>query len=279
MTRGGQAAAWLAAALAVGALASGCGDEPSAAGAPSGAMILASTSSTADTGLLGALVPAFEARTECSVKTVAVGSGQAIELGERDQADALLVHSPAAESEFIRHGFASSRRAVMENDFVLVGPPSDPADLAAAAGAADALARIARGEAPFASRADESGTHTKELAIWERAGVVPRGDWYIQTGQGMAQTLRIASERRAYALSDSATLVTTQRLDLEVLVEGDESLANPYTVIVVEGDEINTGCALAFSDYVTGAEGQELIGDFGVERFGMQLFVPTAGAG
>lgn len=263
------------AALAALAL-TGCGEDAPATGAPSGSVILASTTSTADTGLLDALAPAFEGRTACSLKTVAVGSGQAIELGERDQADVLLVHSPPAEAEFMAAGHGVSRRPVMTNRFVVLGPPADPAGARAADGAAAAFGAIAAGEAPFASRADDSGTHARERAIWDEADVVPEGGWYVQTGQGMAQTLRIASERRAYVLADEATALTTRSLDLEVVVRGDASLDNPYSVIVVEGERVNTGCAEAFSRFVTGAEGQALIAGFGAERFGAPLFTPTA---
>lgn len=267
------------AVLALVGILAGCGDDaPERAGEASGTVILASTTSTRDTGLLDALVPAFEQTSACSVKTLAVGSGQAIELGERQQADVLLVHSPKAEQELMDAGHGISRLPVMSNDFVLAGPPSDPAGIEGGS-AADALTAIARQEAVFASRGDESGTHTKELGLWETTGIDPGGSWYIETGQGMAQTLRIASEKRAYTLSDSATVVTVKGLELEVLVEGAAGLGNPYHMIVVKGDKTNEGCARAFSDYVVGPGGQRLIGGFGVEEHGRRLFVPETPQG
>ena len=268
----------LAIAVAVLALA-GCGDDESdqsGSGNDRGQMILATTTSTQDSGLLDDLVPRFEDESGCSAKTVAVGSGEALELGEKGNADVLLVHSPEAEEEFMDGGHGVSRKAVMHNDFVVVGPAADAARIKGSSSAADAFTRIAKAEEPFASRADESGTNTKELAIWEAAGVEPKGSWYIETGQGMGQTLTIASQKQAYTLSDRGTWLATDNLDLELLVEGGQDLLNPYHVIVVEGEKVNTDCAQEFSDWITSPEIQKEIGDFGVAEFGEPLFVPDA---
>jgi tungstate transport system substrate-binding protein len=239
-------------------------------------MILATTTSTQDSGLLDELVPSFEDASGCSVKTVAVGSGEALELGEKGNADVLLVHSPEAEEEFMDGGHGASRKAVMHNDFVVVGPAGDPAKIKGSGSAADAFTLIAKAEAPFASRADESGTNTKELALWEAAGIEPKGSWYIETGQGMGETLTTASQKQAYTLSDRGTWLATDNLDLDLLVEGGEDLLNPYHVIVVEGENVNGDCAQEFSDWITSPETQKEIGQFGVAEFGEPLFHPDA---
>jgi len=263
------------AALAVVA----CGDDDGASSgeaADNGRMILATTTSTQDSGLLDDLVPRFEKDTGCSVKTVAVGSGEALELGERGDADVLLVHSPAAEEEYMQGGHGTSRKAVMHNDFVVVGPADDPAKINGMHSAAEAFTRIAKAEAPFASRADESGTHAKELSIWEAAGIKPTGSWYIETGQGMGETLTIASQKQAYTLSDRGTYLATKNLDLELLVEGGKDLLNPYHVIVVKGEDVNRECAQRFSDWITSPDVQREIGRFGVKQYGEPLFVADA---
>jgi tungstate transport system substrate-binding protein len=239
-------------------------------------MILATTTSTRDTGLLDTLVPAFERVSACRVKTVAVGSGQALDLGQRGQADALLVHSPDAEQEFMSAGRGLSRLAVMHNDFVLVGPPPDPAKAAQAGGIVPAFRAIARTKSPFASRADDSGTNAKELKLWKQAGITPRGSWYIKTGQGMGPTLVIASQKRAYTLSDRGTFLATKSLDSKIVVQGGRDLQNDYHVIVVKHSGTNTGCARAFSRWITSASAQRLIGRFGVSRYGQALFHPDA---
>ena len=199
-------------------------------------MILATTTSTQDSGLLDELVPRFQDDSGCSVKTIAVGSGEALELGEKGDADVLLVHSPEAEEEYMDGGHGVSRKAVMHNDFIVVGPADDPAHVKGAGSAAEAFTGIAKAEAPFASRADESGTNTKELSLWEAAGIEPKGSWYIETGQGMGETLTIASQKQAYTLSDRGTFLATDNLDLDLLVEGGKDLLNPYHVIVVKGE-------------------------------------------
>jgi len=251
------------------------GDDDSAQpgnGTASGKMILATTTSTQDSGLLDDLLPRFESESDCSVKTVAVGSGEALELGERGNADVLLVHSPEAEQEYMDGGHGVSRRPVMHNDFIVVGPPGDPARIKGGGSAADAFKRIAKAEAPFTSRADESGTNTKELSLWEAAGIDPKGSWYIETGQGMGETLTIASQKQAYTLSDRGTFLATKNLDLDLLVEGGEDLLNPYHVIVVKAEGTNRACAQEFSDWIVAPETQTEIGHFGVEKYGEPLF-------
>jgi tungstate transport system substrate-binding protein len=275
MTRG---AVIVGAALATGGLglASCGGAGPGPAAATSGTMILATTTSTRDSGLLDVLVPGFERGSGCRVKTVAVGSGDALKLGERGDADALLVHSPAAEEAFMRGGHGASRLAVMHNDFVLVGPPADPARIADAGDAQAALRHIARAREPFASRADGSGTNVKELEIWEQAGIRPRGAWYVETGQGMGETLTIADQKRAYTLSDRATFLATRNLDARVLVEGGAELRNPYHVIVVRHEGTNAACARAFSTWIASSPTQRAISRFGAAEHGEPLFVPDA---
>ena len=235
-------------------------------------MILATTTSTQDSGLLDDLLPRFEAESDCSVKTVAVGSGEALELGEQGDADVLLVHSPEAEQEFMDGGHGVSRKAVMHNDFVVVGPPDDPVRIKGGKSAAEAFTKIAEAEAPFASRADESGTNTKELSLWEAAGIEPKGSWYIETGQGMGETLTIASQKQAYTLSDRGTFLATKNLDLDLLVEGGDDLLNPYHVIVVKGKGVNRACAQEFSDWIVARETQTEIGRFGADEYGEPLF-------
>ena len=242
-------------------------------------MVLATTTSLEDSGLLDVLVPAFEAaHPGYAVKVVAVGTGQALALGRRGDADVLLVHAPPAESVFVAAGHGLERREIMWNDMVVVGPSADPARVRGLRDAAEAFRRIAAAGAPFVSRGDSSGTHQKELALWRAAGVRPRGAWYLDAGQGMAEVLLMAAEKRAYTLADRATvLALSPRLDLEVLVEGDVRLRNVYSVIRVTRAAEREGAA-AFADWLVGPGAQALIGRFGVERFGRPLFVPLAGA-
>jgi tungstate transport system substrate-binding protein len=218
----------------------------------------------------------FERLSGCRVKTLAVGSGEAMELGERGDADVLLVHSPEAEEEFMAEGHGAGRKAVMHNDFVLLGPAEDPAEIRNASGGAEALARIAESEAAFASRGDDSGTHAKELSLWAAAGVEPGGSWYFETGQGMGETLTIADQRQAYTLSDRGTFLATESLDSELLVEGGAALLNPYHVIVVRGEEVNRDCARRFSAWITAPRTQRAIARFGLAEYGEPLFVPDA---
>jgi tungstate transport system substrate-binding protein len=272
-----------AAVLALGAALLGvaCGDDDSdetGGGSPPdrGTMLLATTTSTRDSGLLDELLPGFEKTSGCSVKTLAVGSGEAIELGARGDADALLVHSPDAEEDFMAEGHGASRKAVMHNDFVIVGPRDDPAHISNAGDAPEAFADIADAEDEFASRADESGTNAKELELWDAAGIQPKGSWYIETGQGMGETLTIADQKQAYTLSDRGTFLATDNLDSKLLLEGGKDLLNPYHVIVVKGDGLNTTCAKLFSSWITSPGTQETIADFGVAEYGEPLFSPDA---
>jgi tungstate transport system substrate-binding protein len=244
-------------------------------------LILATTTSTQDSGLLDVLVPAFEEVSGYSVKTVAVGSGQAIEMGEQGNADVLLVHSPAAEKELMAAGYGIDRRLVMHNSYLIVGPPADPAKITGLTSAVDAFTAIAGTESTFVSRGDESGTHTKELGYWKKAGITPEGAWYIETGQGMAATLRVASEKAGHTLTDIATwLATQEQLDLESLVTDDPSLLNPYHVIQVNPEKfpkVNAAGGNAFADFLLSPETQAMIGEFGVDEFGQQLFIPDGG--
>lgn len=242
-------------------------------------LVLASTTSTEDSGLFDVLIPAFQASNPAyQVRVVAVGTGQALELGRRKDADVLLVHAPPAESAFVANRYGIERRRVMYNDFVIVGPASDPAGVAGMTDAAAALAAIAEARAPFVSRGDDSGTHRKERSLWDDAGVTPSGDWYREAGQGMGAVLRMVGEMGAYTLTDRGTYLNfAEELGLTVLVEGDPRLRNQYGVITVAG-AMNPEGARAFADWVTGPEGQRVIGEYGVARFGKPLFQPNAGS-
>jgi len=260
----------------------GTGTTPTASVTPARRdLILATTTSTQDSGLLDVLVPDFQARTGYLVKTVAVGSGQAVKMGQDGNADVLLVHSPAAEVTFMDAGYGVDRRLVMHNDFVIVGPSGDPAGIKGTGGASEALTKIAQEQATFVSRGDDSGTNKAELALWKEATITPAGAWYIESGQGMGTTLQIAAEKAGYTLTDRATyLAQKDALRLEILVEGDAALLNVYHVVSVNParwPSVNAAGARAFADYLTSAEGQALVGSFGVSSFGQQLFVPDAG--
>lgn len=243
-------------------------------------VILATTTSTQDSGLLDVLLPAFQAATGYVVKVVAVGSGEALKMGEQGNADVLLVHSPAAEKTYMENGFGSVRRLVMHNDFIIVGPEADPAGIKGTATAAEAFKKIAAAQSPFISRGDDSGTQKAELALWKKAELTPGGDWYQESGQGMGATLKIASEKSAYTLTDRATyLANKEALALSILVEGDTALLNIYHVILVNAEKwpkINAQGAKAFADFLVSKEGQDMIGKFGVEKFGQPLFTPDA---
>jgi tungstate transport system substrate-binding protein len=254
----------------------GSGDAAGAGAVPSGDMVLATTTSTQDSGLLDMLVPAYEKGSDCVVKTVAVGSGEAMTMGARGDADALLVHSPDDERQFMADGDGLSRAPVMHNDYVLVGPPGDPAGVAGADDAAEAMRRIAQAQAPFASRADDSGTHSKELELWQEAGVDPGGSWYVETGQGMGETLTIANQKLAYTLTDRGTFLATSGLQSEIVFEGAPDLVNYYHVIVVDHAGTNTGCAKEFAGWLVRPRVQRMIGGFGVEEYGQVLFHPDA---
>ncbi len=240
-------------------------------------VILASTTSTEDTGLFAELIPAFEdAYPQYTVSVVAVGTGQALEIGRNKDADVLLVHAKADEEDFVAEGYGTERKDVMYNDFLVVGPEADPAGVAGGEDAAAAFKTIAEGEHTFVSRGDDSGTHKKELKIWETAGIEPAGDWYNSIGQGMGETLTFTSESEGYTLSDRGTYLAMQaRLDLVMAVEGDQLLFNPYGVIVVT-DANNQEGAQAFADWIVSEEAQQLISEFGVAEYGEPLFVPNA---
>jgi tungstate transport system substrate-binding protein len=244
-------------------------------------LLLVSTTSTQDSGLLDVLLPAFTAQTGYNVQLVAVGSGQALKIGEQGNADVILLHSPAAEKEFLANGFGIDRRIVMHNDFVIVGPPSDPAALRTQPTLDSVFKKIFSSASTFVSRGDESGTHVKELTLWKNAGLEPPGQsWYLETGQGQGATLSIASEKSAYALTDRGTfLAYKSNVDLEILFEGDSSLLNVYHVITVNPEKwsnVNLAGAKAFADFVTSPEGQQIIAEFGVEQYDEPLFFPDA---
>lgn len=244
-------------------------------------VILATTTSTQDSGLLDVLKPVFEKNTGYLLKVIAVGSGQALAMAERGEADVLLVHSPEAELKLVESGVVVNRRLVMHNDFVIVGPAADPAELKGCHSAREAFRKIVQRGALFVSRADDSGTHRKEMEIWRNCGVVPKGSWYVQAGAGMAQTLRIASEKGGYALSDRGTFLAQKRfLSLEILVEGDPILFNVYHVMEVNPDKftkVNAAGARAFAEFILSGEAQKLIGEFGRKEYGAPLFIPDAG--
>lgn len=244
------------------------------------AVILATTTSTKDTGLLDVLIPEFEKKYNITVKPIAVGTGEALKMGERGDADVLLVHSRLAEDEFMAKEFGMVRKDVMYNDFVIIGPKDDPAGIKGSASAADAFKRIADTGAAFVSRGDDSGTHKKELKIWEKANIKPEDGWYISTGQGMAATIRIANEKLGYTLSDRGTyLVQKNNIDLVVLTEKSDDLLNPYGAIAVNPGrhpKVNYEGATKFIDFLTSEEGQKIIGEFGKDKYGQALFVPNA---
>lgn len=244
-------------------------------------LLLATTTSTADSGLLDYILPDFEAKTGATVSVVAVGTGQALTLGEEGNADVLLVHARAREDAFMAAGHGARREDVMYNDFIILGPESDPAGIQGMTDVAAAFAKIAETQSPFISRGDDSGTHTKEKSIWAVAGVEPAGDWYNSAGQGMGSVLTIANEELAYTLSDRATYLarTLEGIDIVIVVEGDPILFNPYGVMTVnpnKGEHIKIDLGNAFIDWIISAPTQELIGTFGVEAFGAPLFVPDS---
>ncbi len=244
-------------------------------------LILATTTSTQDSGLLNVLVPMFEDEFGYKVKTIAVGSGAALKLGEEGEADVVLAHSPKAEEEFMAAGNGESRQIVMHNDFIIVGPADDPAGVTEAEDVAAALALIADSGEPFISRGDESGTHTKELGLWEKAGIDPAGEsWYQESGQGMGATLGIASEKEGYTLSDRGTYLAQKgSYALDLLLEGEAALFNVYHVIVVSTEKhskVNAKAARDFAAFITSATTQSIIRDFGVDKYGEPLFIPEA---
>lgn len=272
----------LLAALALALVGCGVKDEP-AAEAPEPVevteVVLASTTSTQDSGLFDELIPAFEdANPQFKIKVIAVGTGEALALGESKDADVLLVHAKADEETFVSEGYGIERQDVMYNDFVIVGPEADPAGVKGAADLSAAMKAIAE-KGSFISRGDDSGTHKKELKLWAAAGFSdPKaiGAGYESTGQGMGETLTVTTNKQAYTITDRATYLSMQdALDLVIVREGDKDLLNQYGVIVIT-DATNQDGGQAFFDWVLSAEGQEVIGGYGVEKFGAPLFFPNA---
>jgi tungstate transport system substrate-binding protein len=247
-------------------------------------LILATTTSTQDSGLLDVLVPLFEQQTGSQVKTVSVGTGAALALGARGEADVVLVHAPASELQWMQQGNGTERLLVMHNDFLLVGPPSDPAHIKGHTSALEAMKQIADARAPFVSRGDNSGTQQLELQLWQKDAIDPKGQpWYVESGSGMGQTLTIADQRQAYTISDRATwLAFSGRIDLPIMVERDPVLLNVYHVMPVNPDKfpnvkLNVAGGKAFADFMVAPQTQQVIGDFGKDKYGQQLFVPDAG--
>ena len=244
-------------------------------------VILSTTTSTQDSGLLGVLVPLFEKQTGYSVKTVSVGTGQALALAAKGDADVALVPAPSLEKQYVAEGKLLNRRLVMYNDFVIIGPKEDPAKVRSSKSASGALKAIEQAKVSFVSRSDNSGTHILEKSLWKAAGIEPKGTWYIETRQSMGATLNIANERNAYTITDRGTyLALRNRVNLPILVEGDRALLNIYSVMEVNpanGLRINSVVGKAFADFMVAPETQNVIRNFGVEKFGQSLFVPVAG--
>lgn len=245
-------------------------------------VLLATTTSTRDAGLLDSLLPIFERRTRYKVKVIAVGSGQALEMGRRGDADVVLAHAPDAERALLDSGYFLSRRLVMHNDFLIVGPPADPARLSGLSDALAALRRVAAERVTFVSRGDESGTHKLEQRLWSQIGLAPPRStaWYVESGQGMAATLQMADQKHGYTITDRATyLAWREKVQLVPHVEGDPILYNVYHVMEVNpknAPRVNTAGATALADFLVAPETQVLIGEFGKSRFGQSLFVPDA---
>jgi len=244
-------------------------------------VILSTTTSIQDSGLLDVLVPLFERQTGYSVKTIAVGTGQALALAARGEADVVLAHAPGLEKKYVADGKMLNRRLVMYNDFVIIGSAGDPAKIKGTKKATDAMRAIASTGSRFVSRGDNSGTHTLEKALWKLAGVEPQAGWYIESGQGMGATLGIAADRNAYTLTDRGTYLAFQkRVRLPILLEGDKPLLNIYSVMEVNssnGPKVNTAGGNAFADFMVSADVQKIVKTFGVDKYGQALFVPVAG--
>ena len=263
--------------LAAGALAAA----PAPVTGQSSVVILSTTTSTQDSGLLEVLVPMFEKQSGLTVKTISVGTGQALALAARGEADVTLAHAPALERKLVEDGKMRNRRLVMYNDFVIIGPEDDPAKIKRTPKAVDALKKLAAAGARFVSRGDKSGTHALELALWKQAGIEPAAPWYIESGQGMGATLGIANDRRAYTITDRATFLAFQkRITLPILVEKDRPLLNIYSVMEVNpanGPRVNAAGGKTFADWMLTPEVQGVIRAFGMDKYGQALFVPIAG--
>jgi len=244
---------------------------------PASSIILATTTSTQDTGLLDYLLPLFTEETNIQVQTIAVGSGKAIQMARDGEADVLLVHAKPDELKLLEEGFATERRDVMYNDFIIVGPADG--ELQKGKDISAALKEISENELSFVSRGDDSGTHKKELELWGLIGVEPSGEWYIETGSGMADTLKVADEKRAYTLADRGTYLSLKdTLDLDIIIEGDENLFNQYGVLPVNPEKfetINHDGAVKFMEWITREDIQNLIGEYGIEEYGQALFIPN----
>jgi tungstate transport system substrate-binding protein len=249
--------------------------------AQSNIVILSTTTSTQDSGLLDVLVHMFEKKSGLTVKTISVGTGQALALAARGEADVALVHAPSLERKCVEEGKMKNRRLVMYSDFVIIGPEDDPARIKGMPKAVDALKRIAQTESRFVSRGDKSGTHLLEQGLWKQAGVEPKGAWYIESGQGMGQTLGIANDRRTYTITDRGTWLAFQkRISLPILFEKDKPLLNIYSIMEINpanGPRVNTAGGKAFADFMVAPETQAVIKVFGVDKYGQPLFVPIAG--
>lgn len=260
--------------LVLGVLLVGC-PHKSAPAAPH-VITVATTTSTRDSGLLDVLMPKLEAETGIEAKIVAVGSGQALEIGRRGDADALLVHSPDAEEKLMAEGHGASRQPVMYNDFVVVGPRADPAHVSSMKEAAAAFVAIASSRTTFVSRGDQSGTHAKEQQLWKVAKTTPQGDWYKSAGQGMAEVLRMANQMGAYTLADRATYLSQRKnIDLVVVLEKDPALLNPYSVIVIDAKKhptVHADDARRFAEFLVAPETQKVIAAFNVTRDGEPSF-------
>ncbi len=270
--------------LAIG-LMSGCGQKatgPQQSGQQPEIkdVILATTTSTQDSGLLGVLIPKFEEKTGYKVKTIAVGTGAALTMGEKGEADVLLTHAAKDEQKLVDSGVAVNYQLVMHNDFIIVGPANDPAGVKDSK-TADAFKKIAESKSNFVSRGDESGTHKMEKNIWTAADIKPEGSWYHESGTGMGATLNMANEKNSYTLTDRATyLAQKKNIDLEILLEGDKALLNIYHVMQVNPekfDKVNAAGGKAFVDFMIDAETQNIIEDFGKDKYGEPLFFPDAG--
>ena len=239
---------------------------------------MATTTSTENSGLLGVLNPVFEQKHDAVVDVIAVGTGKALKLGENGDVDIVFVHAPKAEKQFVENGYGIDRAAVMHNDFVIIGPPDDPAGIAKTGSAVEAMKKLHNSDTTFVSRGDDSGTHKKEKSLWDSAGVEPSGDWYLAVGQGMGAVLQIADDRQAYALTDRGTYIAYQgKINLEIVSAGDQALYNPYHIIAVNPDkhsQVKYELARDYIEFVTGKQGQGIIKDYRMK--GQQLFYPDA---
>jgi tungstate transport system substrate-binding protein len=262
--------------LALVLLAFGCGNAGNISEGERSQLILATTTSVLDSGILDELVARFEKDHPYRIKSIAVGSGAALLMARQGEADVTLTHEPRAEQEFMDAGYGESKCEIMYNDFIIVGPSDDPAAASQAADARDAFERIAASGSPFLSRGDASGTNAMELSVWQRAGITPGGDWYRESGQGMGYTLRMADSGRAYTLSDRATFIVLRNaLDLEIILEGDPELTNHYSCVITNPTRfpgINYQGARGFRDFLLQPDTQRFIDGFGIDTYREHLF-------